>query len=107
MKVIICGAGRVGFGIASRLASENNDVTVVDTSSSLIRKITTDLDVKGLVGHGSDPLILRQAGVENADMIIAVTHTDEVNMVACQVAHSLFSVPTKLFIGRVFRVVQF
>ena len=96
MKVIICGAGRVGFGIASRLASENNDVTVVDTSSSLIRKITTDLDVKGLVGHGSDPLILRQAGVENADMIIAVTHTDEVNMVACQVAHSLFSVPTKV-----------
>jgi len=96
MKVVICGAGRVGFGIASRLASENNYVTVVDTSPSLIRKITTDLDVKGLVGHGSDPVILKQAGVENADMIIAVTYTDEVNMIACQVAHSLFSVPTKV-----------
>ena len=96
MKVIICGAGRVGYGLASRLSAENNTVTVVDLSSELIRKITTDLDVRGVVGHGSHPDVLKRAGVENADMIIAVTYSDEVNMIACQVAHSLFDVPTKV-----------
>jgi len=96
MRVIICGAGRVGYGLATRLASENNTVTVVDVSAELIRQITTDLDVRGVVGHGSHPEVLKNAGVENADMIIAVTHSDEVNMVACQVAHSLFDVPSKV-----------
>lgn len=96
MRVIICGAGRVGYGLATRLAVENNTVTVVDTSPDLIRQITTDLDVRGVVGHGSHPDVLVRAGVENADMIIAVTHYDEVNMVACQIAHSLFDVPTKV-----------
>ncbi|MGB6229979.1 MAG: Trk system potassium transporter TrkA [Litorimonas sp.] len=96
MRVIICGAGRVGYGLATRLANDNNIVTVVDTSEDLIRQITTDLDVRGVVGHGSHPDILVRAGVENADMIIAVTHFDEVNMVACQIAHSLFDVPTKV-----------
>ena len=96
MRVIICGAGRVGYGLAYRLASENNTVTVVDVSSELIRQITTDLDVRGVVGHGSHPETLKRAGIENADMIIAVTHSDEVNMIACQVAHSLFNVPTKV-----------
>ena len=96
MRVIICGAGRVGYGLASRLAIEGNTVTVVDTSYELIRTITTDLDVRGVVGHGSHPDILVRAGVDNADMIIAVTSTDEVNMVACQIAHSLFDVPTKV-----------
>jgi len=96
MRVIICGAGRVGYGLASRLASENNTVTVVDLSSDLIRKITTELDVRGVVGHGSHPEVLKRAGVENADMVIAVTYSDEVNMIACQVAHSLFNVPTKV-----------
>ncbi|MEM9600313.1 MAG: Trk system potassium transporter TrkA [Pseudomonadota bacterium] len=96
MRVIICGAGRVGYGLAMRLAVENNTVTVVDTSADLIRQITTDLDVRGVVGHGSHPDVLVRAGVENADMIIAVTHHDEVNMVACQIAHSLFDVPTKV-----------
>lgn len=96
MKVIICGAGRVGYGLAQRLAAENNAVTIVDMSADLIQNITTDLDVQGVVGHGSHPDILVQAGVNTADMIIAVTHTDEVNMVACQVAHSLFDVPVKV-----------
>ena len=96
MRVIICGAGRVGYGLASRLAVENNTVTVVDLSADLIRQITTDLDVRGVVGHGSYPDVLVRAGVENADMIIAVTQFDEVNMVACQIAHSLFDVPTKV-----------
>ncbi len=96
MKVIICGAGRVGHGIATRLSVENNTVTVVDLAPDLIRNITTELDVRGVVGHGAYPDVLKAAGVETADMVIAVTHSDEVNMVACQVAHSLFNVPTKV-----------
>jgi len=96
MRVIICGAGRVGYGLASRLASENNTVTIVDLSPDLIREITTDLDVRGIVGHGAHPDTLKRAGIQSADMIIAVTYSDEVNMIACQVAHSLFDVPTKV-----------
>ena len=96
MNVIICGAGRVGYGIAQRLAAENNTVTVVDLSADLIRTISTELDVKGVVGHGSHPSVLTRAGVQDCDMIIAVTYSDEVNMVACQIAHSLFDVPTKI-----------
>ncbi|VAW02560.1 Trk potassium uptake system protein TrkA [hydrothermal vent metagenome] len=96
MKVIICGAGRVGFGIAEKLCAENNEVTVIDLSATLIQKISTNLDVRGVVGHGAHPEVLVRAGIENTDMIIAVTHLDEVNMVACQVAHSLFKVQTKI-----------
>jgi len=96
MRVIICGAGRVGFGIAARLSSEKNTVTVVDLDADLVRKITTDLDVRGVVGHGAHPDVLERAGARDADMIIAVTYSDEVNMIACQVAHSLFDVPTKV-----------
>ena len=96
MKVIICGAGQVGYGIAERLAAEQNDVSVIDSSPRLIQVIRDTLDVRGFVGHGSHPDVLAQAGAEQADMIIAVTLYDEVNMVACQVAHSLFKVPTKV-----------
>ena len=96
MKVIICGAGQVGFGIAERLARERNDVTVIDSAPHLVDKISDMLDVRGLVGHGAHPEVLQQAGAEDTDMIIAVTLYDEVNMVACQVAHSLFSIPTKI-----------
>ena len=96
MKVIVCGAGRVGYGIASQLSGENNDVTVIDLSAQLIQQISTDLDVRGVVGHGSHPDVLVRAGIENADMIVAATHLDEVNMVACQVAHSLFNVSIKI-----------
>ncbi|MBL4785340.1 MAG: Trk system potassium transporter TrkA [Cohaesibacteraceae bacterium] len=96
MKVIICGAGQVGYGIAKQLASEQNDVSVIDSSSSLISAIKETLDVRGFVGHGAHPDVLSQAGAAESDMIIAVTHYDEVNMVACQVAHSLFNVPTKI-----------
>jgi len=96
MKVIICGAGRVGYGIAERLSTEDNDVSVIDTSPTLIHAIRESLDVRGYVGHGSQPDVLEQAGADQADMIIAVTLYDEVNMIACQVAHSLFNVPTKI-----------
>ncbi len=96
MKVIICGAGQVGYGIAERLAAEGNDVSVIDNTPTLVQTIRDQLDVRGFVGHGSQPDILQAAGAEDADMIIAVTLYDEVNMVACQVAHSLFNVPTKV-----------
>jgi len=96
MRVIICGAGRVGYGIAARLASEKNMVTVVDVNPDLVRRITNELDVRGVIGHGAHPDILKRAGAPDADMIVAVTYSDEVNMIACQVAHSLFDVPTKV-----------
>ena len=96
MKVIVCGAGQVGFNIAKQLAAEHNDVTVIDHSPDLIRKISDTLDVQGMVGHASHPDVLERAGASDADMIIAVTQNDEVNMVACQVAHSLFNLPMKV-----------
>src|SRR5688572_26616398 len=96
MKVIICGAGQVGYGIAERLAAEQNDVSVIDTQPELIRAVRDALDVRGFVGHGSHPEVLEAAGAEQADMIIAVTLYDEVNIVACEVAHALFNVPTKI-----------
>ncbi len=96
MKVIICGAGQVGYGIAERLAQEGNDVTVIDNTPALIQTIRDQLDVRGFIGHGSQPDVLEAAGAEDADMIIGVTLYDEVNMMACQVAHSLFRVPTKV-----------
>ncbi|MDA8869810.1 Trk system potassium transporter TrkA [Rhizobiaceae bacterium] len=96
MKVIICGAGQVGFGIAERLSQEGHDVTVIDSEPELVQTIRDQLDVRGFVGHGSQPDVLEAAGAADAEMIIAVTLYDEVNMVACQVAHSLFEVPVKV-----------
>ena len=96
MRVVICGAGQVGYGIAEKLAAEQNDVSVIDSSPRLINAIRDTLDVRGFVGHGAHPDVLAQAGADQADMLIAVTLYDEVNMVACQVAHSLFKVPTKV-----------
>ncbi len=96
MRVIICGAGEVGFSIASYLSRESNDVTVIDVSPEMIARINMDIDANGIVGSASSPEILNAAGANDADMIIAVTEHDEVNMVACQVAHSLFNVPKKI-----------
>jgi trk system potassium uptake protein TrkA len=96
MKVIICGAGQVGFGIAEKLAAESNDVTVIDSQTKLVDAVRDGLDVKGIVGHASHPDTLDKAGARDADMIIAVTQADEVNIVCCQVAHALFNVPTKV-----------
>ena len=96
MKVLVCGAGQVGFNIARHLASEGNDVTVIDQRPELVRKISDTLDVKGLVGFASHPDMLERAGAADSDMVIAVTFADEVNMVACQICHSLFDVPTKI-----------
>lgn len=96
MKVIVCGAGQVGFHIARQLADENNDVTVIDQSEDQIRRVSDTLDVQAMVGFASHPDVLERAAAGDTDMIIAVTQADEVNMVACQVAHSLFNVPTKI-----------
>jgi len=96
MKVIICGAGQVGFGIARQLAEEGNSVTVIDQSPELIQRIDDMLDVKAMVGHGSHPDVLDRAGAQDAEMLIAVTFSDEVNMIAAQIGHSLFSIPLKV-----------
>ena len=96
MKVIICGAGQVGWQIARHLANEKNDVTVVDRNAELVRRATDTLDVQGVVGFASYPDVLARAGADDADMIIAATHSDEVNMVTCQVAHSVFNIPRKI-----------
>ena len=96
MKVIICGAGQVGWQIARHLASEKNDVTIVDNDQDLVDRATNTLDVKGVSGFASYPNVLSSAGAEDADMIIAATHSDEVNMVTCQVAHSIFDIPRKI-----------
>jgi len=96
VKVLVCGAGEVGFNIARHLSSEDNDVVVIDHSAERIQKVNDALDVQGLLGYASHPDTLEQAGASNADMLIAVTQSDEINIVACQVAHSLFDVPTKI-----------
>ncbi len=96
MKVIICGAGQVGWQIARHLSGENNDVTVVDSNPDLVRRATDTLDVQGISGFASYPDVLDRAGARDADMVIAATYSDEVNMVTCQVAHSVFSVPRKV-----------
>jgi len=96
MKVVICGAGQVGFHIAQYLAGQDNDITVIDQSADLVQRIRANLDVQAIVGHGSDPDLLEQANARAADMLIAVTSSDEVNMVACQVASTLFEVPIKI-----------
>ncbi|HHN66456.1 MAG TPA: Trk system potassium transporter TrkA [Thermopetrobacter sp.] len=96
MKIIISGAGQVGGGIAERLAAEGHEVTIIDLRADLVRTISDELDVRGVVGHGAHPDVLEEAGIGDADMIIAVTHADEVNMVACEVANALFNVPVKI-----------
>ncbi|KAA9009208.1 Trk system potassium transporter TrkA [Histidinibacterium aquaticum] len=96
MKVIICGAGQVGWQIARHLSGERNDVTVVDNNPDLVRRATDTLDVQGIAGFASYPDILDRAGARDADMIIAATHSDEVNMVTCQVAHSVFAIQRKI-----------
>ena len=96
MKIIICGAGQVGWQIARHLSGERNDVTVIDNNPDLVRRATEALDVQGVTGFASHPDVLDRAGARDADLIIAATHSDEVNMVTCQVAHSVFRIPRKI-----------
>ncbi|UCF93914.1 MAG: Trk system potassium transporter TrkA [Desulfobacterales bacterium] len=96
MKVVIVGAGEVGFHIASHLALENKDVVVVDKNAEAIRRVTDLLDVQVVKGSGSSPVVLEEAGVKNADIILAVTNSDETNLVACLMAHILSPSTKKL-----------
>lgn len=96
MKIIILGAGQVGGTLAEHLASEANDITVVDTDADRLRNLGDRLDIRTVQGRGSFPTVLRQAGADDADMLVAVTNSDETNMVACQVAYTLFHTPTKI-----------
>ncbi len=96
MRVIVSGAGQVGYGIAEKLSQEGIEVTVIDSDADLVQRVRDHLDARGVHGHGSLPDVLAQAGARDADMLIAVTQVDEINMIACQVAHSIFEVPTRI-----------
>ncbi len=96
MNIIICGAGRVGFTIAKLLTEQNHSITIIDQSSEDIQKINESLDVKAIVGKATSPSVLEKANTNDADMIIAVTRNDEINMLICQIAYSLFKVPKKI-----------
>ncbi len=96
MNIIICGAGRVGFTIAKLLSEQGHSITVIDQSSEDIQKINDSLDVKAIVGKGTYPSILEKASAADADMIIAVTRNDEINMLICQIAYSIFNIQKKI-----------
>jgi trk system potassium uptake protein len=96
VKIIILGAGQVGATLAENLASEANDVTVVDTDPALLSDLQDRLDLRTVQGYASHPSVLRRAGADDADMIIAVTESDETNMLACEIANTLFHTPTKI-----------
>lgn len=96
MKIIILGAGEVGGTLAAHLASEQNDITIVDTDGERLRQLQDRLDIRTVQGQASHPNILFQSGAEDADMLIAVTNSDEINMMACQIAHTVYHTPTKI-----------
>ena len=96
MNILILGAGEVGFHIAMRLAAEGHDVAVVDSDKERIRRVSDTMDVRTVLGNAAHPSVLESAGAENADLLIAATASDETNMLACQVAHSLFKVTMKM-----------
>ena len=96
MNIIICGAGRVGYTIAKLLSEQNHSITVIDQSSEDIQKVNDGLDVKGIVGKATYPSVLEKASASEADMIIAVTKNDEINMLICQIAFSMFNIQKKI-----------
>ena len=107
MKIIILGAGQVGGTLAINLASEANDIIVVDRNDSCLRELRDRADIGVVSGHASHPNILLKAGIEDADLLIAVTSDDEINMVACQIAHSLFHTPTRIARVRSYEYVSY
>ena len=96
MKIIILGAGQVGTSVSENLVNEANDITVIDNDARLLQDLQNRLDLRTVEGNGAHPDTLRRAGAEDADMILAVTNSDEVNMAACQIAYTLFHTPTKI-----------
>jgi trk system potassium uptake protein TrkA len=96
MNILILGAGRVGESVAESLASEANDITVIDTDPARLTALQDRLDLRGVTGNGIQPSVLREAGIEDADLFIACAPLDETNLVACKVAHRMFNVPTTI-----------
>lgn len=96
MKIIILGAGQVGGTLAENLVGENNDITVVDNDPGSLHQLQDKFDLRVVQGHASHPRVLREAGAEDADMLVAVTNSDETNMVACQIAYLLFNTPSRI-----------
>ena len=96
MNIIILGAGRVGESVAESLVSEQNDITVIDQDPARLRLLEERLDLRGVVGNGIEPSVLREAGAQDADMVIACAAADESNLVTCKIAHDLFNVPTTI-----------
>ena len=96
MKIIILGAGQVGSSLAMSLANEAHDITLVDTDAQILRDVQGRADLRTVAGEASHPTVLERAGARDADMVIALTDSDETNMVACQVAYTLFHTPTKI-----------
>ena len=96
MKIIILGAGQVGGSLAENLAGENNDITVVDCNAAALGELKDKFDLRVVAGHASHPDTLLDAGADDADLLVAVTNSDEINMVACHIAHHQFKVPTKI-----------
>ena len=96
MKIVILGAGQVGASVADHLSREANDITIVDIDDRRLRELQDRLDIRGVLGHAAHPSVLMRAGIEDADLIIALTNSDESNMAACQVAYSLFNTPKRI-----------
>ncbi len=96
MNILILGAGQVGASVAENLSAEANDITLIDSDATVLHDLRDRLDIQTVVGHASHPDVLMNAGITDADMLVAVTNSDETNMVACQVAHSMFNTPTKI-----------
>jgi trk system potassium uptake protein TrkA len=96
LKIVILGAGQVGSSVAENLVSEANDITVVDLSSDRLKRLQDRFDLRTFVGNAAHPAVLEEAGARDADMILAVTQSDETNMVACKLAATMFNIPTKI-----------
>jgi trk system potassium uptake protein TrkA len=96
LRIVILGAGQVGSSVAENLVSEANDITVVDTDAGRLRKLQDRLDLRTIVGNAGHPEVLERAGARDADMLLAVTQSDETNLVACKLAATMFNIPTKI-----------
>lgn len=96
MKIVILGAGQVGSTVASALVHEDNDITIVDIDERRLKELQDQMDIRGVLGYASHPRVMERAGIEDADLVIALTSSDEVNMVACQIAYTLYHVPTRV-----------
>ncbi len=96
MKIVILGAGQVGSTVANALVHEDNDITIIDINQRRLKELQDQMDIRCVLGHASHPKVLERAGIEDADLMIALTNSDEVNMVACQIAYTLYNVPTRV-----------